>query len=185
MEMIRTFLAVNFSDKNKKTIIEYKNKLEKINVNVKWVEDDNIHLTLKFWGEINFDKIETVKSILPEIFQNFSIQYSIKGSGVFPNYKNPRIIWLGINDINKNLLFYFNKLEELSQKLNLKLENRPFKPHLTLGRIKSNININTLFTFLKNNPFKEIIENTNKITLYKSELTKKGPIYTPLLEITS
>ena len=148
---------------------------------IKWTESENYHITLAFLGDTGEEKIRAVAEMLKVICDGQGpFDMVIKGAGVFKNLKDPRILWTGIE--RSEIL---NSLFE-SVKLGLKnegitLEERPFSPHLTLGRIKSIKNNDTLKSLIARYVDKEMqIQPVNEVILYESLLFNSGPVYKPL-----
>jgi 2'-5' RNA ligase len=178
---MRTFVAVEIS--KGEILKEIQTFQEKIKIDAKPTRSDQIHFTLQFLGEIDEGKFEQVKDVLNEIdFSKFKI--SLKGVGGFPNFKNPRVIWVGIEKDGAE------KLAELANEIGIKLtalgfeRERKFKPHLTIFRIRKKIaDISAIMKDFEAEEFgTEII---SKIKLKKSVLSPKGPEYSDLLEVNA
>ncbi|MBW2246619.1 MAG: RNA 2',3'-cyclic phosphodiesterase, partial [Deltaproteobacteria bacterium] len=162
---IRTFIAIELPEKIIYTIGTVQEEIKSYGLKIRWVRPENIHLTLKFLGDIQEADTENVARAVSESVTGYPpISLAVKGIGVFPGIKRPRVIWLGISfpgikrprviwlGISKQL----DLLTALQQTLDEKLEamgfpkeKRPFKGHLTLGRIKSEIDPKTLNDVLK------------------------------------
>jgi 2'-5' RNA ligase len=180
----RTFIAVDFPTQ----VIEKINGLQKTLYGsalsaIRWIKPENIHMTLKFLGEVELAKIQIIENYLNIIaneIQPFHI--NLDGIGAFPNWGHPRIIWISIEK-SEPLLLLAKMIEENMRNLGFQKEIRPFSPHLTIGRIRDNV-------FLEDLQILEIkcrtlsrIENHIRITniqLYKSDLYPLGPVYTLL-----
>ncbi|HHI02531.1 MAG TPA: RNA 2',3'-cyclic phosphodiesterase, partial [candidate division Zixibacteria bacterium] len=153
---------------------------------VKWVASKNIHLTMKFLGETDENKVEAIiESIKSVAAKHKSVECTIDRIGGFPNLRRPRVIWAGIekkeDNINR-LEAIASDIEEEMTPLGFEKESRKFKSHLTLGRVKDNRNLYELTKYLENYRLepKEIL--FDKIVLFKSTLTPDGPIYRRLCE---
>lgn len=135
-ELIRTFIAVKIEPQP--LLLQLLTHLKEIfdHEKIKWVEKDNLHLTLKFLGDTSPVQVEQVKTILEETCQNFSsFQFDLKGVGFFKRNRQPKVLFVKIekNEILKQLTAEIDaKLSELG----FEKEQREFNPHLTLGRIK-------------------------------------------------
>lgn len=181
---VRAFIAIELPSTIVKSLEEIQDNLRDTANKIAWVKPDNIHLTMKFLGNIETDKAHAIEKILKNIVSQISIgKLSVKGVGAFPTINNPRVIWVGVED-DKNLLNIYTQLEEGLASLGFKKEDRPFKPHLTLGRVK----------FLKDKKgLKERLEKfadikfasfiVDSLILFKSELTPEGSLYTKLKEV--
>lgn len=183
--MIRSFLAIELSRDVKEKIKRLQEDLKSLNADVRWVNPENIHLTLKFFGNVEESSIELIIRAVVEpahLISPFNVK--IQKLGAFPNLKNPRVIWIGLLD-GKGILIPFQKeLEKGFERIGFKSEDRPFQPHLTLGRMRSNRGKDSLVKSLKIHSDEEFGElRVEKIMLFKSDLRPEGPIYTPLGEV--
>ena len=186
---MRAFIAIELPEGIKNTLSRLQDKLKQCGADVKWVEPNNIHLTLKFLGEIEEAKLEKINQIIQETAKN-KPKYSItlSGLGVFPDVNHPKIIWVGIEDKNSETKLIAEELEEKLQTLNIPKEERRFLGHITIGRVKSWMNKDKLtekLSALRIEFAKE--ENcfiAEKITLFKSSLKPNGPVYEALKEVT-
>ena len=147
--------------------------------NIKWTNPDNIHITLAFLGDTEDHMIINISSMLKQKCEGFGkFELIIKGSGVFKNPDDPRIIWTGIEPSEKLLQlndYIINGLKEAG----IRIESRPFKPHLTLGRIKSLKDREVLTTLIDKYQNKRIQKvQVNEVLLYESILLQTGPLYT-------
>lgn len=148
--------------------------------NIKWVEPDNLHFTLKFFGETPEAKFEKINQVLGSIASELEpFDMSISKTGIFGSAYKPRVIWFGfaeedvLKDIGERILSRLADAGFLSDRQN-------FVPHLTIGRIK-NIKQKNLFQSVIND-FKEIQLQkfrVNEFYLYESVLKPAGPVYTP------
>lgn len=190
METIRTFIAVDFPLEIKEKIAEitayFQTKLPP--AQIKWVEPDHMHLTLKFMGETPLDKLVQIKQSIHQVVSGFpSFKIEIKALGMYPNAKRPRVIWLGINDEN-NLILLHNQLDQALKGEGIKSDRRPLSPHLTIGRVRRNadqesvMQIGKILSQFKIGSLGCI--KIDEIVYYQSVLTPQGPIYT-ILQSTS
>lgn len=176
--MKRLFIAIDLPFEIKEKLNKCKEELAKyITYGVKWVELENLHFTIRFLGETEENKIPDIQRIMDEVSCNF-IPFSISFSeiGAFPSFKNPRVIWIGIENGKKEMETLFRKLEDKIVKLGFLKEEREPSPHLTLGRVKDRIRWEKDWKI--DIPHLEFL--AEEITLFESQLTSKGPIYTPL-----
>jgi len=183
----RVFIAVEIEDvRILNEIIRIRDRVAACSsdIDLKVVEDENLHITLRFIGEISDITVKDVIKVLEGIrgFKKFSIR--LRGLGAFPSQSRPRVIWLGISDGSTQLKLIRDHIESGLRKLGISGEREEFVPHITLARIKSfrsNQCIANLFIELGN-----IEVGTSPVTrvkLKKSTLTPKGPIYTDLFEV--
>jgi len=183
--LIRSFLAIELPETIQKKIKEVQEDLKSSHADVRWVSPEKIHLTLKFLGNIEELRIEPiVKSVEEPVHITPSFHLWVRGMGAFPHFKNPRVIWMGLVD-EKGVLGPFQKqLETELEKIGFQAEDRPFQPHLTLGRAKSNRGRDELIGRMEGYREEEFGDfQVERLILFKSDLRPSGPIYTPLREL--
>ena len=179
---MRTFIAIELPQEIQNCLSRLQSQLDTAGASIKWVEKQNIHLTLKFLGEVEEEKLEKIFLLVDSAAQqNPSFGIKISYLGAFPREQSPRIIWAGLETGDEETKIIAKELEEKLLKLGIPKEERAFSSHITIGRARSGKNLKKLsekLTTLKD-CFKQ--ENLNftagSITLYKSTLTPKGPIY--------
>ncbi|MFO7971910.1 MAG: RNA 2',3'-cyclic phosphodiesterase [Desulfobacterales bacterium] len=181
---IRTFIAIELPEKIIYTISKVQEEIKSYGLKIRLVRPENIHLTLKFLGDIKTADTEKVARAVSESATGYpALSLAVKGIGVFPGIKKPRVLWLGISKQLDLLTALQKTLDEKLEAMGFPKEKRPFRGHLTLGRIKSVIDPKTLHDVLKefiqfeSEPF-----FADKIILYKSDLKPKGAVYTKLVE---
>ena len=145
---------------------------------------ENIHLTLKFIGNIELNTLEQLKAALASIIATRQeIAYNLEKFGVFPNVDHPRILWLGVK-APIALIELVDMLEENAARYGIQRETRPFTPHLTLCRFNQDMDGTSIRGFM--NSFSSALLNfscedsLNTITVFKSILTPNGALYTPI-----
>ncbi len=178
---MRTFIAVALQDH----IIDAVNKFllkttqEVKNNKISWVKKENLHITIKFLGEIKENQVEIVEKVLSEVAKYIkSFEVEVKEMGVFPNINSPRVIWIGIKDETKSLSSIANFVEEKLSQFDFPKENKEFTAHLTIGRVKKLTDINEIKTYIEK--YKNIDLGKNKIdniTFFQSILHPQGPQY--------
>ena len=181
---IRTFIAIELPEKIIYTIKKVQEEIKSYGLKIRWVRPENIHLTLKFLGDTKAADTENVARAVSESVTDYPpISLAVKGIGVFPGIKRPRVIWLGVSNQLDVLTTFQKTLDEKLEAIGFPKENRPFRGHLTLGRIKSKIDPKTLHDVLKEFiQFESEHFFADRIILYKSELKPKGAVYTKLTE---
>tara|TARA_B100001540_G_scaffold95630_1_gene86203 strand:- start:142 stop:681 length:540 start_codon:yes stop_codon:yes gene_type:complete len=178
---MRVFIAIEIS--NKKILEKIQTFQKNLKINAKPTRVDQIHFTLQFLGEIDDVKCQKIKDLLNKIsFSQFDV--SLKNVGGFPNLKNPRVIWIGIEKDGAE------KLTDLANEIGTKLttigfeKDKKFKPHLTVFRVKKRIeNVSSIMRDFEAVEFGT--ETVSKIKLKKSVLSPKGPEYSDLLEVNA
>lgn len=180
---MRCFISINLDETVKKEIDAAIRQLKPANSDVKWVSADNTHITLKFLGNIGEDIVEGLKEKLSLVVgRHDSFRINLHGVGLFPDKRRPRVVCVNLIDTQalKELQVH---VEESAVSIGLSKENRPFSPHLTIGRIKSSIRHNSLFNMieaLKDKDFGNI--EADRIYLMKSDLKPTGAEYSILAE---
>ena len=179
---MRSFIAIELPPEIKNSLADLQNQLKAQQADVKWVEPCNIHLTLKFLGEIDDKKIKEVTQILEDTTKDKNTFYiRISSMGAFPKINFPRVIWVGIDKGEEEVKQIAKSLEQNLAKIGLPLEDRPFSSHITIGRIRSGLNRERLvkgLNALETNFGKEFAEfRVTRIILFKSTLTPQGPVY--------
>ena len=182
MSQIRSFIAIELSSLIKSKIEEIQNKLKSSTSSVRWVRPEGIHLTLKFLGNIEEEKISEISDVVTQCTSDItSFPLTVRTLGSFPNEKNPKVIWVAASDDSGNLSKLQQTLENRLSRVGFKVEKRTFSPHLTLGRLKSPKGKRELINNLAD--YKQLECGTFKaqeVCLFKSELKPSGAIYTKL-----
>jgi 2'-5' RNA ligase len=183
-EQIRSFIAFDLEDENMlKRLSEAQNILAKTGADLKIVEPKNIHVTIRFLGNISANMIEKIHEEMKKIsFAPFQVE--VKGVGVFPNLKHPTVVWAGIRKGSEQLRNIFQQLEPRIQALGFKPDPKGFSPHLTIARVKTGRNKAELTACINKLADYEFgIIQAKCLRLKKSVLTPKGPIYSTLKEV--
>jgi 2'-5' RNA ligase len=181
---MRTFIAIDLDEVIKNELNFFIQELHKFSVNIRWAHSKGMHLTLKFLGETKEDQIHAVKEQLEKIAtQQDTFTLNIKGTGWFPpGNRSPRILWAGCHE-SETLLELQNRIERELEKLDFPIEKRKYNPHLTLGRVRTNKNLDMIveeFSRLKDKDFGSM--KVKKVTLFQSILKPTGAEYIVLSE---
>ncbi len=179
---IRSFIAVDLSNQARLQIEELVRELKKSDAPVGWVRVEGIHLTLKFLGNVAPEMIEEIKPVLAGIASETGpIHIEPGGCGAFPTIKAPRVVWVGLRGLLGPLAELQRKIEAAMIPFGFNPENRPFKPHLTVGRVKGRARLQALQQILlAHGDFTAEPFDVTELVLYKSELRPDGARYTPL-----
>jgi len=149
---------------------------------VSWVKRGNIHLTLKFLGDIGANQIESINSVLQGVAESHSsFDMNLTGIGVFPELRRPRVIWIGITRGAEQAIQLAEAVSNSLQPLGFQPEKRGFTPHLTLARIRNPVNLQNVsskFTQYDNLDIPTL--KVDEIVFIRSQLHPQGSIYTPL-----
>lgn len=184
MGHIRTFIAIEIPELIIEEISRVQNELKRTQAQVGWVKPGNIHITLKFLGNTDESKISDIAGQIKKSVAGIPpFEIMIQGIGVFPNFRRPRVVWIGTGH-NDQLLKLAKNIDTNMSHLGFEKENRPFKAHLTLGRVKGIRGMHECLDVLRqNNDFKGGSFLADYILLIKSELKPTGAVYTPLKKI--
>jgi RNA 2',3'-cyclic 3'-phosphodiesterase len=137
---MRLFLAVEFEQELRRALREATAPLRALVPDAGWVAEDRLHLTLKFLGEQPETLVEPLTAVIQEIAgRHWPVQMRLGGVGAFPNLRRPRVIWVGIAPEPKLELLQ-NDVEEACSALGVAVEGKPFRPHLTIGRLRGTEN---------------------------------------------
>ena len=186
-DLIRAFVAIELPDP---VIVHLKSVLGRLIKTAphgaRWTALQNIHLTLKFLGNATPQALEQLETRFTRLTRNNPpFKLCMDSTGVFPNSRNPRVIWAGIrasDDLNK----LHTAIELESVKSGFRPEGNTFSPHLTLGRLRDSVSPAEIFTVLKaldsikTNPAIEFEVKT--FSLFQSDLRRDGPVYTRLAQ---
>jgi RNA 2',3'-cyclic 3'-phosphodiesterase len=180
---IRSFLAIDPPEEILKGIDAVQRRLRKlIERDIRWVRPEGIHLTLKFFRDIIAADVTNIAAVAEKATEKerpFSL--AIRGAGVFPDPHRPRVLWLGMNGDVERLLAFQKGLDQALHEIGFLREERPFRPHLTVARIKSSRGLIGLVRALeKNEEYSAGRFVASGLSLMQSELTPRGAVYTKL-----
>ncbi len=186
MEKIRAFIAVDIENKEFSNLItEIQKKILDIGADVKPVPPENVHLTLRFLGDVETTLLEKIIDIIRLInFQPFEIR--LKGTGAFPSMRKINVIWIGLERGQEELNKLSRLLETDLKKLGFPQDKKGFSPHVTIARLRSGRNREAVADLLhesKEKNYGSMMVHT--IRLKKSVLTPQGPIYSTIVEVKS
>lgn len=183
--MIRTFIAVEFPEPIKEKISRDIDLLRQAAPLVRWSQPENLHLTARFLGDVKENDLEelfdAVEDAVAEI-EPFVLE--ICGVGAFPNWRYPRVIWAGVKEGAEEAKHLAGLVESACMELGYEKERRPFRPHLTLGRVKEPAHAFGLHTAAHMMEEKEFgIVDVDEIVVFMSTLRRTGPVYSPMVRL--
>lgn len=185
METLRAFIAIEMPAHVKDVVRECQQALGRAGVHLRWVKPENVHLTLRFLGDISTDTVEGIKSSLEKLADEtpaFSLQ--IKGAGVFPGLTRPRVVWLGLGGQKLLLGEMYCRLSRLLSGQGIPEEKKPFQGHLTIGRAKGPVDPDLLRAKMAElSILEDRLFPADRICLFKSDLGPGGAVYTPLVRV--
>ncbi|MDM8515331.1 RNA 2',3'-cyclic phosphodiesterase [Desulfobacterales bacterium HSG16] len=187
-DTIRAFIAIKLPESVTSGILDLQKDLKNKGLVIKWVRPENIHLTLKFLGNISLVEVNAAKHAILDTTVNFApFVLTAAKIGVFATVRKPRILWTGIKGDTKHLVDLQKSLDRQLAVAGFEPEKRPFKAHLTIGRFKKNGRFKK-----KNDPkmlsdaimefehFESKKFMADRIILFKSELRPSGAVYTEI-----
>ncbi len=183
MESIRSFIAIELPAEVRKGLSRLQDELKAGgHAPVKWVNPENIHLTLKFLGSIPADKTESVTGAMADAARGIPpFRLEVRGLGVFPDLKRVRVVWVGVSGELARLSQLQKSIESRLAPFGFTPEARPFSPHLTLARVREQASADELFSFgrlIAGTGFTAAYAfNVDAVNLMKSQLTGTGAIY--------
>ncbi len=177
---MRVFVAIDLPEDVRRALGEFIAKLEETCRGARWVRPEGMHITLKFIGEAANETIERTKVVLAGIHSPSPVAMRFREVGYFPNALHPRVFWAGM-ETTPNLAELAKGIEDRLEALGIAPENRPFRPHLTLARFKSEDGLSQLRQALDRlGPFEFGAARASQFHLYGSELERGGAKYTRL-----
>jgi 2'-5' RNA ligase len=179
---IRSFLAIELPKEIIGRLSEIQDNLKPSGSQVKWVKPESIHLTLKFFGNIEDKTVDDISQVVKKVTAEIdAFDLGIKGIGVFPNMLRPRVIWVGVESSGRTLDILYKETKVSLKKIGFEPEQREFRAHLTLGRVKSLKDKRQLTEQIEKLKGCEVgsfrVEN---LLLFKSDLRPTGAVYTKL-----
>ena len=144
-----------------------------------WTRPENIHLTLKFFGNVGQDKIPKVSQAMARAVEGLAaFRFRLAGTGTFPKHGSPRVLWIGVEDSHERLAALQQRLEEQCEKEGFPKETRPFHPHLTIARLRKPKGARELASLHQSTAFEEVETSVLELLLFRSESSSAGSKYT-------
>ncbi len=180
-ETLRTFVCVEIPRIIQERIGELQKRLPKGKAQVSWVKPSNIHLTLKFLGEVPKRQVSSISAALKRAARSAGpFVVEVRGTGCFPSRENPRVLWVGMSATPEVLRQLHAAIEDRLATEGFGREKREFTPHLTIGRLRSPRGARPLIDALLTTSFESTAFQAREILLMCSVLNPAGAIYTPL-----
>lgn len=167
-EALRLFIAVPVSDEVRLAAAKLIETLRACDADVKWVEPENLHLTLRFLGATAPERLPEIEALMAQVAVRPAFRLSYSGIGAFPSWKELRVVWVGLKE-------GVTELSEMAKALGPSPEGRPFAAHLTIGRVRRGGELEKVATEVR---FPELSQNVDNLVLYESRLMPQGPVYT-------
>lgn len=184
METVRAFIALDLGNNIKTQLGGLIQTLQMTGVDVRWVNPENLHLTLAFLGNVKVEKFQPLEIAMRSHVQFLEpFEISIQGTGVFGRRNRPSVVWAGLKE-SQELLNLHQQVVSSLRKADILYDNKPFRPHLTLGRFKSLTNVEALFQSLEKGNVQHFGSvMIQSVEIIKSELKPTGAIYTSLKSV--
>jgi 2'-5' RNA ligase len=182
---IRAFIAVNLPASVKEALGELQKSMSQAGLKARWTQHMGIHVTLKFLGAVSDDRVPAIRAAMEEAAGGFRLMEArVAGVGAFPNERWPRVVWVGLDEPTGDLATLHARLEAALEPLGFEPEGRPFRPHLTLARIKVPARAGKVAQALEEHRGVDLGKITvDRIVLYQSTLKPSGALYTALEEV--
>lgn len=183
MGKVRTFIAVDLDEERLKSeLMDFQDKLLSIGADVKLVAPSNIHVTLRFLGEVEEDVVQKVIDLLKEVtFRPFDSE--LRGVGVFPSISHMNVIWVAMKKGEEELNRIVETIEPGLQRIGIPKDRKGFSPHITVARVRTSRNKQQTAKLLEDLSGKDFGSmRVEQIRVKKSILTPGGPVYSTLFE---
>lgn len=182
MDKVRTFVAIPIPAEIRRRLAEVENDLMPARAGVKWVSQDNFHVTLKFLGYVEPERLEAVARGVEAAVRGIGpFEVELAEVGAFPKITRPSVVWVGVKKGAQEMITLANRVDAEMAKIGFERETRPFSPHITLGRVKSPENLDRLRELIERHQAREVGSyGVEQINIMKSELRITGPIYSEI-----
>lgn len=183
--MIRTFIAIELPSHVMEAIGRVQERLKSFDFRVSWVRVENIHLTLKFLGDMDSERVPEIGKLMTRALSlKEPLEIFASGLGVFPGVRNPRVIWVGIGGQAQGIAEIQASIDQYLTEAGFEKEKRAFTGHLTLGRVKRPVDGRRLEAAMRLfEDFKTQGFRVDHVSLFKSQLTPQGAIYSRLVSV--
>lgn len=176
-------MSINLPEDLRQSIFDFRRALEGAGANVGWVKPESLHFTLKFLGEVEEARITEISQATALAVEQFTaFDLAIDESGVFPNWRRPRIVWLGSHSPDPQLQRLSEAIEDAMTELGFPRESRPFQPHLTIGRVRSERRLAELREKIENTLLPSRSFAVRAVCLMWSQLKPSGAEYYPIAD---
>ncbi len=177
---MRLFIAVNIDPSLRPPLTEIQEKLRATRAPVSWVKPENLHFTLKFLGEVSEEQLPALRDAFRRSVAGMEpFPLSLAGVGTFPSKGRPRVIWVGVEQGAEEMEGLRKRIDDILFPLGFPREDRPFRPHLTLGRVKPVGRLEPLLDGLRSATVGPVGQmQVDAVKLMQSQLHPTGAIYT-------
>ena len=182
-QKVRTFVAVQISSAVRGGARRLIERFRAAGAEVKWVAPENLHITLKFLGDVDAKEIHRVcKAVQDAVADAAPFEFEVRGAGAFPKPNRPRTVWLGIAQGSEEMIDLNKRIEPALEKLGFRREARRFQPHLTIGRVRrGGPAVAELGRLIGEQADVEVgLTKVGEVIVYSSQLGRSGPTYEAL-----
>jgi RNA 2',3'-cyclic 3'-phosphodiesterase len=177
---VRIFVALDIPEETRRTIAQFTAELRDGCRGARWTRPEGIHVTLKFIGETTTERVAHIQAVLADVHSLQPVDLRFRNTGFFPNARHPRVFWAGV-EASENLAELARAVDRALQPLGVPAETRPFAPHLTLARFKSEDGLPQLLKALEQRGASEFgATQASEFHLFESMLKPGGARYTRL-----
>jgi 2'-5' RNA ligase len=183
--LARLFIAVEIEDRSVLSrIIEVRNQIMGLGIDAKPVEDENIHLTLRFLGDVEENLIPSIERAMEPLASIPPFKMRVRGVGVFPDLRSPRVVWVGVGEGSEMLRSIRGILDRGLRGLKIYEDEHGFTPHITIARVRGRANIDKLSMYVEENMDLDLgFSSVTRVVLKRSFLTPRGPIYSDVRRV--
>jgi 2'-5' RNA ligase len=183
-DAIRTFVCIEIPESIARRIEALQHALRPMVAQVSWTKPGNIHLTLKFLGDVEQSRIADVAAAVERARGSIGeFEIEVGGAGCFPSARNPRVLWVGLTSLPDKLKQLHAAIEDALERAGFPREAKRFSPHLTIGRIRSQRNAARVADELVRRGFEPEAFRAREVIVMRSDLGPKGSTYTPQARI--
>lgn len=179
----RLFIGISLPQEIQEKLVFLEDELKKFILRGRWIKKESLHLTLKFLGYCDSDRVGQIDQKIKEVAQSKDVfTFTLQGLGAFPTLKRARVIWVGVGEGAGQFVDLAESIDSSLEELGFETENRPFHPHITLARLKipSAIDETHLTKLADQLPQNEL--KAQSIILFQSKLTPSGAEYSKITE---
>ena len=180
--MLRTFVALGIGEQVRRRLVAAQEQLKAAKARVTWVPAENLHVTVKFLGDVAEQRVSDIASALAKAARGIEpFVMSVQGLGAFPNLRRPRVIWAGLGEGAEQAARLAEAVERELEPLGFEADARPFSSHITLGRVRSAVGISALTSLVQQQRHTQFgSAPAEQVALMKSELRPTGVVYSVL-----
>lgn len=181
---IRTFVGVEVSAQVRTRAGQLMARLGTTGAKVKWVELHNLHLTLKFLGDVDARELPQVCSAVAKAVRTLpAFEIELVGAGAFPTAARPRTLWMGVGRGTEGLIEIHERLEQELAGLGFRREGRRYQPHLTIGRVRGEQAEAVAAIVTELASFPGGVSSVDEVVVFSSELARQGPTYQAMFQV--